>query len=39
MLHAERRGTNRMHSDGRPGKIISFCAGVRDLKPKHLQIF
>jgi len=29
MLHAELPGTNRMHSGGRPGKIMSSCGGVR----------
>ena len=28
MLHAELPGTNRMHSGGWPGKIISSCGGV-----------
>ncbi len=33
MLHAELAGTNRMHSGGWPGKIISFAAACGSRRP------
>ena len=38
MLHSQLPGTNRMHSCGWPGKIISFCGGVRFPKADLAQV-